>query len=114
MKRKIALTFLMVIMFAACASSMRTYVSSRTILNNYWEAYLDYRDALPDGEAKDALRAKFRDTGTDSYFTQAKLALDAWGKVVGTPDQANQAQLYYAIWNQILTLLVTENIVVVE
>ena len=114
-KRKIVLMVMaLVFLIAGCASSLRTYVSARTILNNYWEAYLDYRDAMPDGEAKDALKAKFGDIGKDSYFTKAKKALDAWDAVLGSPDQATQAQVYYAIWNQIIALMLSENIVVIK
>ena len=114
-KRKIVLMVMaLVFLIAGCASSLRTYVSARTILNNYWETYLDYRDAMPDGLAKDALKAKFGDTGKDSYFTKAKNALDAWDKVLDSQDQANQAQVYYAIWNQIMALMVSENIIVIK
>ena len=114
-KRKIMFAVVAVVfLMAGCASSLRTYVSARTILNNYWEAYLDYRDSMPEGEAKDALRAKFKDTGKDSYFTQAKIALDAWNAVIESPDQTTQAKVYYAIWNQIMALMLTENIVVIK
>jgi len=113
-KRKIMLMVVALVFLVGCASSLRTYVSARTILNNYWETYLDYRDAMPAGETKDALKAKFKDTGEDSYFTQAKTALDVWDKVLQTPDQATQAQVYYAIWNQIMALMLSENIVVIK
>lgn len=113
-KRKLMLMAMALVFLVGCASSLRTYVSARTVLNNYWESYLDYRDAMPAGEAKDALRAKFGDTGEDSYFTKAKLALDEWDKVLNTPNQTVQAQAYYAIWNQIMALMISENIVVIK
>ena len=113
-KKKMVLMGVAFVFLVGCASSLRTYVSARTILNNYWETYLDYRDAMPAGEAKDALRAKFGDTGKDSYFTKAKAALDAWDAVLGSADQTTQAQAYYAIWNQIMALMLSENIVVIK
>ena len=113
-KRKIMMMVVAIVFLVGCMSSLRTYVSARTVLNNYWESYLDYRDSLPAGVTKDALKAKFKDTGEDSYFTQAKTALDAWDKVLQTPDQTSQAQVYYAIWNQIMALMLSENIVVIK
>lgn len=54
MKLKNSFVLLLGIMmvFISCAHTMQGYVSARTILNNYWESYLNLRDSMPDGEEK--------------------------------------------------------------
>ena len=107
--------YIVIWMFSfGCAGSLRTYVSARTMLNNYWEEYLNYRDAMPEGPAKVELRAKFQDTGKTSLFTDAKDALDAWDKVVQSTDQTTQANAYYAIWEKLMAILLREGIIEIK
>ena len=114
MKTAVRITLVMVVVLAflsACAS-MKSYVSARTILNNYWESYLDRRDAMPEGPEKDAFRAKFKDTGSYSYFTEADKALDAWSGALNTDQEAVKRGVYFKVFNQILNLLIAEGIIV--
>lgn len=116
MKLKNSFVLLLGIMmvFISCAHTMQGYVSARTILNNYWESYLNLRDSMPDGERKVALRAKFNDTGEESYFTDAKKALDLWNDVVGTSGELNASKFYYEIFNKIMILLLSEGVIKIE
>lgn len=97
-----------------CANSMRGYVSARTILNDYWESYLNLRDSMPEGAEKAALKAKFADTGKGSYFTDAKDALNVWQAALGTTGEIEAGKLYYTILNKVMDLLVREGVVVIK
>lgn len=113
-KLKISILLFLALMLVSCASSLRPYVSARTVLNNYWEAYLDYRDSLPEGPEKEALRRRFADSGTNSYFTAAAAALDAWKAAIGTEDEFIKREIYYDSFNRIMALLFKEGIINVE
>ena len=105
---------MLVLLLSTCAHQMRGYVSARTILNNYWESYLNLRDSMPDGIKKDALRAKFNDTGKGSYFTDAKDALDAWKAAIGTEGEVNLSKVYYSLFEKIMALLLQEGVIKIE
>ena len=113
-KRKIMLMVVALVFLVGCANTMRGYVSGRTILNDYWEQYLDFRDSLPDGAQKTALRAKFNDTGKGSYFTDAKDALDVWKGALGTTGEIDAGKLYYKLLEKVVTILQSEGIVVIK
>ena len=117
MKRKLFVPLILIafiVMAISSCGSMKSYVSARTILNDYWESYLDRRDMMPDGPEKDALRAKFNDTGDWSYFTEADMALDAWGEALGTEEEVATKRLYLTIFNRLINLLVREGIIITE
>ena len=105
------------ISLANCSHNLRAYVSARTVLNNYWEQYLNVRDAMPEGERKDEFRAKFndaRDVEGDSYFAKADKALDAWESSIGTSSEKPNANQYYLLFSKVMSLLVSEGIVTIE
>ena len=116
MKRKISFIALLlgVFLLVACAHQMRGYVSARTILNNYWESYLDMRDAMPNGPEKDAFRVKFNDTGKSSYFTEADEALDIWQASIGTSGEVDASRIYYGLFNKVVAILMSEGIIKIE
>lgn len=115
--------FLVIGFIAGCATITKVledptepeaYLLARRALNSYWEQYLDVRDAMPDGPEKTAFRAKFKDTGPDSYFTQAKKALDAWKPTIGTEDSEAKKALFDVLIAQIITILMDEGVIKIE
>ena len=91
------------------------YLLARRALNTYWEQYLDFRDAMPKGSPERmAFRAKFDETGEDSYFTQAKKALDAWKPTIGSEDSEAKKKLFDVLMGQIITILLAEGVIQIE
>ena len=100
-KRIISLFFVLMIL-ASCAGHLaRTpveiYTGTRAAFNNYLELYLDYRDAMPSGADKDALRAKM-----EPLFEKGEKALDAYGDAVGTEDEFIKERAFNTIFDMVV------------
>jgi hypothetical protein len=92
----------------------QAYLLARRALNTYWQQYLDFRDAMPDGPEKSAFRAKFRETGKDSYFTKANIALGHWKDSIGTDDSYGKQKLFDVLIEQIVSILLAEGVIKIE
>lgn len=87
-------------------SPMAIYTGTRTAFNNYLETYLNYRDALPDGAQKDALKSKY-----EKRFEEAAELLNLWGQAVGTDSQVIKSRAFNALFDRILLDLMNAGIV---
>lgn len=112
---------LVLLILAGCASMPEevktpagSYYMARSVLNSYWETYLDYRDSLPEGERKQKLREKFDDIGVDSVFTQTKRVLDDWEKVIDTPEGFRKEKLFDTLLNRIIQKMLTEDLITID
>lgn len=90
------------------------YYMARKTLNDYWEIYLNYRNAMPNGPKKQALKNKFDDTGTDSIFTRADKVLDSWREVLNTPEAYQKEKLFDLILDEIISQLIIEDLIKIE
>lgn len=77
-----------------------SYVSARATFNTHLETYLNYRDMLPEGTKKEALRNKY-----EQDFWKAKEALDIWGAVVDMGTDPTSAITNY---NKLIDFIVME------
>jgi len=124
MKCKIGVVLFLTIVIALCGclgKSIRSdsigwdaYIMARQMLNDYWEMYLDYRDALP-AEKRAEFVDKFKNRVTgNSYFVDADLALDHWSAVINSEEEAAAALAYNKIYREIVLLMLQYDILEIE
>ncbi|MBW2066886.1 MAG: hypothetical protein JRJ03_18405 [Deltaproteobacteria bacterium] len=87
-------------------SPLTVYMIARAAFNDYLETYLDYRDALPNGPEKTALRQRF-----EPRFMQAAALLDLWKTALGRADENSARKAFNEAFNALLNELITAGII---
>lgn len=110
-KHRIILPFLLLMILAACQAHMARspeaiYTGTRAAFNNYLELYLDYRDQMPPGPDKDALRAKM-----EPLFEKGEKALDAYGSAVGTENEFIKERAFNTIFDMVVFELMERGVI---
>jgi len=87
-------------------SPLTGYMIARSAFNDYLETYLNYRDTLPPGPEKTALRQRF-----EPRFMQAAALLDLWKTALGRADENSARKAFNKAFNVLLNELITAGII---
>lgn len=82
------------------------YTAARVAFNNHLSSYLAFRDVMPSGAEKDAMRANY-----EPKFEKAKGYLDAWKAVLGSPSAEEKQRLFNTLFDSMVIELINSGII---
>ena len=114
MLKRIVPLFIILMLVAACGlqnipadqTPIAAYTSARVAFNDYLSSYLAYRDVMPAGPEKEALKAKF-----EPKFEQGKQYLDGWRAVLGSPTEQEKKRLFDTLFDSLVVELLRAGVI---